>query len=53
MVNKYLTVFIDIDDRTAMGHIENSVLIEYSNAPHELFATDRDHLIKDLFKFIK
>ncbi len=48
-----LIVPIDVAGRTAAGHIENSILIEYSNAPHGLFATDRDHLVKDLLEFIK
>ena len=44
---------IEISSRVAAQGIANAKLIEYDGAPHGLFATHRDRLIKDLLAFLK
>ena len=47
------TVPIDASGRAAARGIAQSSLIEYSGAPHGLFATERDRLTRDLLAFLK
>ena len=44
---------IEISSRVAAQGIAGSKLIEYDGAPHGLFATHRDRLIKDLLAFLQ
>jgi non-heme chloroperoxidase len=50
---KDLTVPIESSSRLATEAIPNSTLIEYVDAPHGLFATDKERLIQDLISFLK
>jgi len=43
----------DATGRAAAGDIPNSILLEYQGAPHGLFATHRERLVKDLLAFLK
>ncbi len=45
------TVPIDATSRAAAAAIPNSRLIEYDGAPHGLFATHREQLVRDLMDF--
>lgn len=47
------TVPIDASGRAAARGIANATLIEYDDAPHGLFVTDKDRLTRDLLAFIK
>ncbi len=47
------TVPIDAAGRAAARGIAQSTLIEYDDAPHGLFATEKDRLTKDLLDFLK
>lgn len=47
------TVPIDASARLAAEGIEQATLIEYADAPHGLFATDKAKLTKDILAFIR
>ena len=47
------TVPIDASGRAAAKGIAQSNLIEYENAPHGLFATEKQRLTADLLDFIR
>jgi non-heme chloroperoxidase len=47
------TVPIDTSGREAAKGIKNSTFIEYDGAPHGLFATHKEQLVKDLLEFLK
>ena len=47
------TVPIDASARLAAAGISQATLIEYHNAPHGLFVTDKDKLTKDILTFIR
>lgn len=47
------TVPIDASARLAAAGISQATLIEYENAPHGLFVTDKDKLTKDILAFIR
>lgn len=47
------TVPIDASGRAAARGIASSTLIEYDDAPHGLFATEKERLTKDLLDFIQ
>jgi len=47
------TVPIDATARAAASAIPKSILLEYEGAPHGLFATHRERLVKDLLAFLK
>lgn len=47
------TVPIDASARLAVAGIAQAILLEYQNAPHGLFVTDKDQLTKDLLAFLR
>jgi non-heme chloroperoxidase len=47
------TVPIDASARAAAKGITDSTLIEYEDAPHGLFATEKDRLTRDLLDFLR
>lgn len=47
------TVPIAASARAAQAGIAQSILIEYENAPHGLFATEKNRLSEDLIEFIR
>ena len=47
------TVPIDASGRAAAKGIAGATLIEYEDAPHGLFATEKDRLTRDMLEFIK
>lgn len=50
---KDLTVPIESSSRLAAAGISQSILLEYSGAPHGLFATEKIRLIRDLLHFLQ
>ncbi len=48
-----LTVPIEASGRSAANGIADSTLIEYEDAPHGLFATEKDRLTRDLLAFLR
>lgn len=48
-----LTVPIEASSRLAAAAIPHATLLEYAGAPHGLFATDKDRLVRDLLHFLK
>jgi non-heme chloroperoxidase len=48
-----LTVPIESSSRLAAAAIPHATLFEYVGAPHGLFATDKDRLVRDLLHFLK
>jgi non-heme chloroperoxidase len=47
------TVPIDTAGRQAAKKIKNATFLEYDDAPHGLFATHKEKLVKDLVAFLK
>ena len=47
------TVPIDVSGRAAAQAIASATLVEYSGAPHGLFATHKDELKGDLLQFVQ
>ncbi len=47
------TVPIDTSGRQAAKKIKNARFLEYQDAPHGLFATHKEKLVKDLIDFLK
>ena len=48
-----LTVPIEASGRSAANGIADSTLIEYEDAPHGLFATEKERLTRDLLAFLR
>ncbi len=48
-----LTVPIESSSRLAAAAIPHATLLEYAGAPHGLFATDKERLVRDLLHFLK
>jgi non-heme chloroperoxidase len=48
-----LTVPIESSSRLAAAAVAQSTLIEYRGAPHGLFATEKNRLVRDLLSFLK
>lgn len=48
-----LTVPIESSSRLAAAAIPHSALLEYVGAPHGLFATEKERLVRDLLHFLK
>jgi non-heme chloroperoxidase len=44
---------IDVSSRVAAKSIKNSEFIEYEGAPHGLFATHKERLMRDVLEFVK
>lgn len=48
-----LTVPIESSSRLAAAAIPQSTLLEYQGAPHGLFATEKERLVRDLLHFLR